>query len=95
VIARTATFTDLRIDAVVSVDCLRRHDGRLVLVGDAALAAACRYARGVEAALTDAHVLTAELTARRPLDLALAHYSGRSLPGPRACTGMPPSSQSS
>jgi 2-polyprenyl-6-methoxyphenol hydroxylase-like FAD-dependent oxidoreductase len=79
VIATTATFADLRVDAVLSVDCRRRHDGRLALVGDAALASACLYPRGVEAALTDAHVLTAELTARRPLDLALARYSDRSL----------------
>jgi 2-polyprenyl-6-methoxyphenol hydroxylase-like FAD-dependent oxidoreductase len=87
VIARTVSFADLRIDVVASVDCRRRHDGRLILVGDAVLASARLYPRSVEAALTDAHSLTAELMTRQRLDLALARYSGRSLAGPPLVPG--------
>jgi len=61
-ILRAAAGSALRVDRFRPVDCARRRDGRLVLIGDAARCTAGSYPMGIDAALRDAAGLTRVLT---------------------------------
>ncbi len=78
---RVASFDDLILTGVSDVHCRRWHDGRLVLVGDAAHAMAPTVGQGANSALVDAAVLVHELVAAdtEPLDEALRRYTTRRL----------------
>ncbi|HET6532454.1 MAG TPA: NAD(P)/FAD-dependent oxidoreductase [Actinoplanes sp.] len=65
---------------VSRVDCRSWHDGRIVLLGDAAHAMAPNLGQGANATLVDAAVLTTELTGYRRLYPALEQYTRRRLP---------------
>ena len=73
-------FDDLLVNDVVRVDCARWHDGRRVLLGDAAHAMAPTAGQGANSALVDAAVLVAELATGKALDEALPAYTARRLP---------------
>ena len=68
------------VDDVLRVDCQRWHDGRMVLLGDAAHAMAPNLGQGANSALVDAAVLVDALTRYRQLYPALDHYTRRRLP---------------
>lgn len=83
-LAAVGAFDDLLVNEVTRVDCARFHDGRLVLLGDAAHAMAPNLGQGANSALVDAAVLLDELRAARDLDAALAAYDARRRPAVRA-----------
>jgi 2-polyprenyl-6-methoxyphenol hydroxylase-like FAD-dependent oxidoreductase len=76
-LGRLPGFAALLVDRVERVDCARWHDGRLVLLGDAAHAMAPALGQGANSALVDAAVLTAELLGAGSLPDALARYGRR------------------
>jgi 2-polyprenyl-6-methoxyphenol hydroxylase-like FAD-dependent oxidoreductase len=71
---------DLLLNDVVRVECGNWHDGRLVLLGDAAHAMAPTLGQGANSALVDAAVLALELDAGPSLPAALERYSARRRP---------------
>jgi len=75
IVGRVSCFEDLLVTGTGRVDCDRWHDGRLVLLGDAAHAMA--LGQGANCALVDAVVLTAELAATTSVPAALERYTRR------------------
>lgn len=71
------SFDDFIINEVIRVDCDRWHDGRLVLVGDAAHAMAPNLGQGANSALVDVAVLVHELKRSASLVEGLAAYQRR------------------
>lgn len=65
------------------VDCARWHDGRLVLLGDAAHAMAPNLGQGANSALVDAVALREALAAGDDPSPALAAYEARRRPAVR------------
>jgi len=82
-LAGVERFEDLLIHPVQRVDCAPWHDGRLVLVGDAAHAMAPNLGQGANSALVDAAVLLDELRRRETLTAGLAAYEARRRPAVR------------
>lgn len=82
-LAGVERFEDLVIHPVQRVDCARWHDGRLVLVGDAAHAMAPNLGQGANSALVDAAVLLDELRRGATLSAGLAAYQARRRPAVR------------
>jgi 2-polyprenyl-6-methoxyphenol hydroxylase-like FAD-dependent oxidoreductase len=80
---RVGRFEDLIVNRVVRVDCRRWHDGRIVLVGDAAHAMAPNLGQGGNSALVDAAVLLDALREAPTLGEALAAYEARRRPAVR------------
>ncbi len=76
-LAAVGAFDDLIVTDVVRVRCARFHDGRRVLLGDAAHAMAPTAGQGANSALVDAAVLAAELNAGPTVEAALARYTER------------------
>jgi 2-polyprenyl-6-methoxyphenol hydroxylase-like FAD-dependent oxidoreductase len=76
-------FDALLVNHVERVDCARWHDGRLVLLGDAAHAMAPNLGQGANSALVDAAVLLDELRRAPALGAALAAYDARRRPAVR------------
>jgi 2-polyprenyl-6-methoxyphenol hydroxylase-like FAD-dependent oxidoreductase len=76
-------FNALLVNHVERVDCARWHDGRLVLLGDAAHAMAPNLGQGANSALVDAAVLLDELRRAPALGAALAAYDARRRPAVR------------
>jgi 2-polyprenyl-6-methoxyphenol hydroxylase-like FAD-dependent oxidoreductase len=70
-------FDDLLVNRVTRVDCARWHDGRRVLVGDAAHAMAPNVGQGANSALVDAAVLNEMLATHDDRATALAAYEKR------------------
>jgi 2-polyprenyl-6-methoxyphenol hydroxylase-like FAD-dependent oxidoreductase len=79
-IARAVDSTKVLVNEVIRVDCQRWHDGRTVLLGDAAHAMAPNLGQGANCALEDAAALVAELCAYGQWYPALDRYSRRRLP---------------
>jgi 2-polyprenyl-6-methoxyphenol hydroxylase-like FAD-dependent oxidoreductase len=79
-LGRLSGFAELLVNRAERVDCRRWHDGRLVLLGDAAHAMAPTLGQGANSALVDAAVLTAELAATGSVPDALEHYASRRRP---------------
>ncbi|QRP49276.1 NAD(P)/FAD-dependent oxidoreductase [Amycolatopsis sp. FDAARGOS 1241] len=79
IVARLAGFDELLVTTTARVDCVPWHDGRLVLLGDAAHAMAPTVGQGANSALVDAAVLAAEL-AEDSVPVALRHYTERRRP---------------
>jgi 2-polyprenyl-6-methoxyphenol hydroxylase-like FAD-dependent oxidoreductase len=77
ILAGLSSFDELLQNEVIRVDCSRWHDGRLVLLGDAAHAMAPNLGQGANSALVDAAVLAAELRRHDTLEDALAAYHKR------------------
>jgi 2-polyprenyl-6-methoxyphenol hydroxylase-like FAD-dependent oxidoreductase len=73
-------FEDVIVSNVVRIECRRWHDGRLVLLGDAAHAMAPTLGQGANSAMVDAAVLAIELSAGGPLLGALERYELRRRP---------------
>lgn len=73
-------FDELLVHEVIRVSCRQWHDGRLVLVGDAAHAMAPNLGQGGNSALVDAVVLAECLNAATDLRDALAQYTARRKP---------------
>ena len=84
VLAAVDRFDDFLINRVIRVDCRRWHDGRLVLLGDAAHAMAPNLGQGANSAMVDAAVLLDELRRAPDLAAALAAYDARRRPAVRA-----------
>ncbi len=74
---RGVRFDDLLVNQVTRVDCERWHDGRVVLLGDAAHAMAPNLGQGANSALVDAAVLTDALASAGTLEAALHAYEDR------------------
>jgi 2-polyprenyl-6-methoxyphenol hydroxylase-like FAD-dependent oxidoreductase len=72
-----ATFARLQIGRMARVDCPFWSDGRIVLLGDAAHAAAPSLTHGASSAVVDAYVLAAELTRCADQTEALRRYEER------------------
>ena len=83
ILAAVARWDELYVQRVVRVDCRRWHDGRLVLLGDAAHAMAPNLGQGANSALVDAAVLLDELLRAPDLTGALAAYQARREPAVR------------
>jgi 2-polyprenyl-6-methoxyphenol hydroxylase-like FAD-dependent oxidoreductase len=79
-LGRLPSFSDLLVNRADRVTCRRWHDGRLVLLGDAAHAMAPTLGQGANSALTDAAVLTDEMVAAGSLPEALQRYTTRRRP---------------
>lgn len=79
-LGRVPSFADLLVNRAERVECARWHDGRLVLLGDAAHAMAPTLGQGANSALVDAAVLTAELAAAGSVTGALESYARRRRP---------------
>jgi 2-polyprenyl-6-methoxyphenol hydroxylase-like FAD-dependent oxidoreductase len=77
ILAGLTSFDELLQNEVIRVDCTRWHDGRLVLLGDAAHAMAPNLGQGANSALVDAAVLADELHRHDTLDKALVAYHRR------------------
>ncbi|MBX9856994.1 MAG: FAD-dependent monooxygenase [Gemmatimonadaceae bacterium] len=73
-------FDELLVHEVIRVTCRQWHDGRLVLVGDAAHAMAPNLGQGGNSALVDAVVLMESLRNAKDLPEALAQYTARRRP---------------
>lgn len=82
-LAGVERFDDLAIHPVQRVDCARWHDGRLVLVGDAAHAMAPNLGQGANSALVDGAVLLDELRRAATLSAGLTAYQERRRPAVR------------
>lgn len=76
----TRHFDDLVVNRVIRVVCRCWHDGRLVLLGDAAHAMAPNVGQGANSALVDAAVLVDELRRAGDLETGLAAYAVRRAP---------------
>jgi 2-polyprenyl-6-methoxyphenol hydroxylase-like FAD-dependent oxidoreductase len=74
---------DLLVNQVTRVDCGRWHDGRLVLLGDAAHAMAPNLGQGANSALVDAVVLGDALAGGGDVSAALGAYETRRRPAVR------------
>jgi 2-polyprenyl-6-methoxyphenol hydroxylase-like FAD-dependent oxidoreductase len=83
VLAGLGSFDELLQNEVIRVDCARWHDGRLVLLGDAAHAMAPNLGQGANSALVDAAVLLDELRRNESLESGLAAYQRRRRPAVR------------
>lgn len=79
-LGRLSSFAELLVNCAERVTCRSWHDGRLVLLGDAAHAMAPTLGQGANSALVDAAVLTAELTAAGSVPEALERYTRRRRP---------------
>ena len=77
ILAGLTSFDELLENRVIRVDCTRWHDGRLVLLGDAAHAMAPNLGQGANSALVDAAVLADELRRNETLEQALTAYHRR------------------
>jgi 2-polyprenyl-6-methoxyphenol hydroxylase-like FAD-dependent oxidoreductase len=79
-LGRVHAFSDLLVNRADRIDCRRWHDGRLVLLGDAAHAMAPTLGQGANSALVDAAALTASLAAAAAVPGALDRYTRRRRP---------------
>lgn len=77
VLAGLRTFDELLQNEVIRVDCARWHNGRLMLLGDAAHAMAPNLGQGANSALVDSAVLLDELRRHDSLANGLAAYERR------------------
>jgi 2-polyprenyl-6-methoxyphenol hydroxylase-like FAD-dependent oxidoreductase len=77
VLERVRDAGELLVNDVARIDCRRWHDGRVVLLGDAAHAMAPTMGQGANSALVDAAVLAAELSEGGPPAQALERYTAR------------------
>lgn len=77
VLAGLRSFDELLQNEVIRVDCASWHDGRLVLLGDAAHAMAPNLGQGANSALVDAAVLLDELRRNDTIESGLAAYQRR------------------
>ncbi|HEX6314033.1 MAG TPA: NAD(P)/FAD-dependent oxidoreductase [Gemmatimonadaceae bacterium] len=77
ILALLGSIDELVQNAVIRVDCETWHDGRLVLVGDAAHAMAPNLGQGANSALVDAAVLVDELRRSDAVPAGLAAYESR------------------
>jgi 2-polyprenyl-6-methoxyphenol hydroxylase-like FAD-dependent oxidoreductase len=77
ILAGLVTFDELLQNEVIRVNCSRWHDGRLVLLGDAAHAMAPNLGQGANSALVDAAVLADELKRNATLEQGLTAYHRR------------------
>lgn len=82
-LSRLESFDALLVNHVLRVDCRRWHDGRRVLLGDAAHAMAPNLGQGANSALVDAAVLLDELRRHATLPEALGAYEARRQPAVR------------
>ena len=71
------SMDDVLVNDVAMVRCRRYHDGRAVLIGDAAHAMAPNLGQGANSAFVDAAVLVGELSATPTPDAAFHRYDRR------------------
>ena len=71
------SFDELLVNEVRTVHCDHWHDGRLVLLGDAAHAMAPNLGQGANSALVDAAVLVDEMRRSESLEAGLRAYEAR------------------
>jgi 2-polyprenyl-6-methoxyphenol hydroxylase-like FAD-dependent oxidoreductase len=83
VLAGVERLQDFVMNEVIRVDCERWHDGRVVLLGDAAHAMAPNLGQGAGSALVDAAVLAWELARPGAVPDALGRYEARRRPAVR------------
>ena len=77
VLSAPTSFSQLLVNDVQSVECERWHDGKVVLLGDAAHAMAPNLGQGANSALVDVAVLVDELRRASSLNGALRAYDAR------------------